>query len=100
MQPQALDLLVFRANRRPSDGRKLKSALSQRLEDVRHGASPRAVETALLMAGEFECAVADVDEFLARTHSDLTDRLAGKLVTPLVSLAVEALTRLILRSPA
>src|SRR5262245_4596777 len=95
MQPEALNLLVFRANRRPSDGRKLKSALLQRLR-----ASPCGVEAALLRAGELECAVADRDESLACLHSDLTDRLAWKLVSPHTPLDVPALTKILACAPA
>src|SRR5262249_55961343 len=88
MQPEALNLLVFRANRRPADGRTLKCALLQRLR-----ASPRDVEAALLLAGEFECAVADRDESLAWQHSDITDRFAEKLVNPGAPLDVAAMTK-------
>src|SRR5262245_25250302 len=100
MPPEALNLLVFRADRRSVDGRKLKSELRRRLEELRHGASLCAVEMALLLAGEFECAVADVDELLARSHSELTDRLAEKLVTPHAPLDVAALTGSLSRCPA
>src|SRR5215831_18519081 len=100
MPPEALNLLVFRADRRPAEGWRLKAELSQRLLALQNASSPGAVEAALLRAGEFECAVADADQELARPHSALTDLLAERLVNPLAPVDIAILMTCMGHCPA
>ena len=54
-----LNLLVFRGDRRRANGKELKAAIIAQLEQLRIPISPRALLDVLLLAGEFECGVAD-----------------------------------------
>ena len=54
-----LNLLVFRGDQRRAAGIELKADLAEQLELLAATISPRASISALLLAGEFECGVAD-----------------------------------------
>jgi hypothetical protein len=92
---EALNLLVFREDRRLVCGRQLKSGLLRQLQTLAHASSLEAVEAALFRAGELECAAADAGGVGARAWMDLTDRLAEKLVAPHSPLDVGALTQVL-----
>jgi hypothetical protein len=71
-----LNLLVFRGGQRRASGQELKAALTAQLERLCSHCSHKAVLDALLLAGELECGVADVDAEAARSCELLTDRIA------------------------
>ena len=75
-----LNLLVFRGDRRRANGKELKAALIARLEQVRSPISPRALLDVLLLAGEFECGVADAYPEAANSCERLTDQIADALL--------------------
>src|SRR5438309_3600992 len=75
-----LNLLVFRGDRRRASGKEMKAALIARLEQLRSPISPRALLGALLLAGEFECGVADACPEAANSCERLTDQVADALV--------------------
>src|SRR5579871_206568 len=75
-----LNLLVFRGDQRRASGKELKAALIARLEQLRAYISPRALLDVLLLAGEFECGVADASPEAASSCERLTDQFAGALV--------------------
>ena len=75
-----LNLLVFRGDRRRANGKELKAALIARLEQARSPLSNRALLGALLLAGEFECGVADANPEAANCCKRLTDQIADALV--------------------
>ena len=76
-----LNLLVFRGDRRRASGKELKAALIARLEQLRSPISPRALLDVLLLAGEFECGVADDYPEAASSCERLTDQVADALLT-------------------
>jgi hypothetical protein len=79
MSAQGLNLLVFRDGRRSVRGSCLKANLARRLDSL-PTTNPSSTEllSALLQAGEFECALADVG--LNTPLPEITDRLAAALV--------------------
>jgi hypothetical protein len=74
-----LNLLVFRGDRRRANGKELKTALIAQLERLRSPISPRALLDVLLLAGEFECGVADAYPEAANSCERLTDQVAHAL---------------------
>ena len=76
-----LNLLVFRGDRRRASGKELKAALIAQLEQLRGHFSHQALLGALLLAGEFECGVADSDPEAARSCELLTNQIADALLT-------------------
>jgi hypothetical protein len=85
MRARALNLLVFREGRRRVSGAELKSSLLRHLKEIEEGferepATDDLIEV-LLRAGELECAVADADGLPLETYTNLTDRLAERLVS-------------------
>jgi hypothetical protein len=82
-----LNLLVFRGDRRRVNGNELKVALIARLERLRSPISPRALLDVLLLAGEFECGVADAYPEAANSCELLTDQIADAVVVTNQSLA-------------
>lgn len=54
-----LNLLVFRDGRRQMSGVALQRALARQITSLQRSYSPREILTALLQAGELECALAD-----------------------------------------
>ena len=75
-----LNLLVFRGDRRRVSGKELKAALIARLEQSRSPISPRALLDVLLLAGEFECGVADAYPEAAICCERLSDQIADALL--------------------
>ncbi|MFL6314399.1 MAG: hypothetical protein ACJ71W_20030 [Terriglobales bacterium] len=75
-----LNLLVFRGDRRRASGKDMKAALIARLEQVRSPLSNRTLVGALLLAGEFECGVADAYPEAAQCCERLTDEIADALL--------------------
>jgi len=75
-----LNLLVFRGDQRHASGQKMKAALTAQLEQLCSHCSHGAMLGALLLAGELECGVADVDGEAACSFERLTDRIADALV--------------------
>jgi hypothetical protein len=75
-----LNLLVFRGDRRRASGKDMKAALIARLEQSRSPLSNRALVGALLLAGEFECGVADAYPEAAQSCERLTDGIADALL--------------------
>jgi hypothetical protein len=75
-----LNLLVFRGGQRRASGQELKAALTAQLERLCSHCSHKPVLDALLLAGEIECGVADVDAEAARSCELLTDRIAEALL--------------------
>jgi len=75
-----LNLLVFRGDRRRVNGKELKAALIAQLEQLRIPISPRALLDVLLLAGEFECGVADAYPEAANCCERLTDQIADALL--------------------
>jgi hypothetical protein len=76
----ALNLLVFRGDQRRVNGQELKSALVSQLERLNRSCSLDALISALLHAGELECAMADANGLSWRSVALLTDRIADALV--------------------
>lgn len=76
-----LNLLVFRGDQRHASGQKMKAALTARLEQMCSHCSHGALLGALLLAGELECGVADVDGEAACSFERLTDRIADALLS-------------------
>jgi hypothetical protein len=79
MNTGALNLLVFREERRCVSGRELQQGLLKDLSEAERVHSQDALLRALLRAGELECCVADLDASPAVLES-ITDRLAEVLV--------------------
>lgn len=75
-----LNLLVFRGDRRQTSGKELKAALTAQLEQLLTHDSQQAILSALLLAGEFECGVADSDPEAGRYCQLVTDQIAGALL--------------------
>ena len=75
-----LNLLVFRGDRRRANGKELKATLIAQLERLRSPISPRALLDVLLLAGEFECGVADAYPEAANSCERLTDQIADALL--------------------
>jgi hypothetical protein len=75
-----LNLLVFREGQLRASGQELKAALTAQLEQVCSYGSHEAILSALLLAGEFECGVADGDGEAAQSCELLTDRIAEALL--------------------
>jgi hypothetical protein len=75
-----LNLLVFREDRRHASGKELKAALTAHLEQGCSHGSRRACLSALLLAGELECGVADSAPEAARSCELLTDQIADALL--------------------
>jgi hypothetical protein len=76
-----LNLLVFRGDRRRASGKDMKAAIIARLEQSRSPLSNGALLGALLLAGEFECGVADAYPEAAQCCERLTDEIADALLT-------------------
>jgi len=76
-----LNLLVFRGDRRRANGKEMKAALIARLEQFRSPISLRAMIDVLLLAGEFECGVADAYPEAANSCERLTDQIAALLIS-------------------
>jgi hypothetical protein len=95
----ALNLLVFREGQRRISGQELQSTLVGQLERLgglgSSAVSSDALVSALLLAGELECGIADADSVMWRSVALLTDRIAdamvgGDLVTDFQALALAA----------
>ena len=75
-----LNLLVFREGRQHANGQQLKAALVGRLQQSDGGYSHDALLGALLLAGELECGLADLDIEAAQSAEPLTDSIAAALL--------------------
>jgi hypothetical protein len=75
-----LNLLVFREGQLRASGQELKAALTAQLEQVCDHGSHEAILSALLLAGEIECGIADGDGEAARCCELLTERIAEALL--------------------
>ena len=75
-----LNLLVFRGDRQRASGKELKAALTAQLEQLRNLGSQRELVRALLLAGEFECGVADTHSEAVGPCERLTDHIAELLL--------------------
>ncbi|MGZ7073950.1 MAG: hypothetical protein ACXVKL_16035, partial [Candidatus Angelobacter sp.] len=75
-----LNLLVFRGDQRHVSGQELKATLTAQLEQLCSHGSQRALLGALLLAGELECGVADLDCEAASSFEFLTDCIADALL--------------------
>ncbi|HEY2170244.1 MAG TPA: hypothetical protein VGJ30_11510 [Candidatus Angelobacter sp.] len=75
-----LNLLVFRGDRRRASGKKLKAAITAHLEQLCGHHSQRTLLSALLLAGELECGMAESDPQVARPCELLTDGIANALL--------------------
>jgi hypothetical protein len=75
-----LNLLVFRGDQRRASGQELKAALTAQIEQLRSHSSKQTLLSALLLAGELECGVADSDPEAARSCERLTDQIADALL--------------------
>lgn len=76
-----LNLLVFRKDQRHASGQELKAALTAQLEQLCGHCSHADLPGALLLAGELECGMADLDGRAARSFEQLTDRIADALLS-------------------
>jgi hypothetical protein len=86
MRAGALNLLVFREDRRRVRGAELKAALLRDLDFLRGPGSLDQITSLLLRAGELECAAADAGSAPtplcpAQPFMNITDRLAEALVS-------------------
>jgi hypothetical protein len=79
MSAQGLNLLVFRDGQRLMSGRAMKTALAQQLRLLQGFFHPAEILSALLRAGEFECALADSGAPTTQVE-EVTDALAEALV--------------------
>lgn len=79
MSVQGLNLLVFRNGRRRVSGSACKAALAEQLLLLRESVSPNQILSALLHAGELECALADLNLPATRIE-EITDALADRLL--------------------
>ncbi|MGZ4878573.1 MAG: hypothetical protein ACXVIO_10290, partial [Candidatus Angelobacter sp.] len=75
-----LNLLVFRGDQRHVSGQELKATLTAQLEQLGGQCSHAAFLGALLLAGELECGVADLDCEAASSFEFLTDCIADALL--------------------
>ncbi|HEY1937509.1 MAG TPA: hypothetical protein VGJ33_06220 [Candidatus Angelobacter sp.] len=75
-----LNLLVFREGRQHANGQQLKAALVGRLQQSDGGYSYDALLGALLLAGELECGLADLDIEAAQPVEPLTDSIVAALL--------------------
>src|SRR5260370_3027419 len=82
MPPAALNLLVFRDDRRRVSGLQLKSALIRQIQNLRRASSADQLINALLRAGELECGVSDAALTSVRASAVLTEHLANALINP------------------
>src|SRR5260370_1093004 len=82
MPPAALNLLVFRDDRRRVSGLQLKSAVIRQIQNLRRASSADHVINALLRAGELECGVSDAALTSVRASAVLTEHLANALINP------------------
>jgi hypothetical protein len=109
MRARAVNLLVFRQDRRCASGVELKLALMRDLEKLRRVNAPRYAGGwddligALLRAGELECAVADAaagssPSFSVQPYMSITDRLAEALVARESALDCRELRRILAAS--
>ncbi|HET6936699.1 MAG TPA: hypothetical protein VFI72_17780 [Candidatus Angelobacter sp.] len=78
MSAGPVNLLVFREDRRRVTGPELKAELGRALTSSGHG---KNTLSALLLAGEMECGVADAAPELLPEWQSLTDQLARAMVT-------------------
>ena len=76
MSKSPLNLWVFRDGKRRVPGEQLRSALSLAITAAHAGSSEEPALSALLRAGELECAVADEDVAAVAPFEQLTDALA------------------------
>src|ERR1700749_1042144 len=86
----ALNLLVFREDRRSVSGEQLRTAVAAQLEQQGGSYSPDFLVNALLLSGELECGIADaqsadatsadVKSAVAKPAEILTEQLASALV--------------------
>ena len=90
-----LNLLVFRSGQRCASGQELKAELTAQMEQLPGHGSQRTLLGALLLAGEFECGVADCDPEAARS-CDVAHRSACRCA---VGWQRTAASTLILKSP-
>lgn len=91
----ALNLLVFREDRRSMSGEQLRSAVAAQLEQQLSGYSPDFLINALLLAGELECGIADAQSSIARAAQLLTEQIADELLRGPSSLQTPVLRNLI-----
>jgi len=99
MRTGALNLLVFREDRRRVSGPDLKRSLRKQLEEMEGMNGAGNALNALLRAGELECAVADAGSSSPQVYEDLTDRLAETLVSGRADLDLRALQQALARAP-
>jgi hypothetical protein len=91
----ALNLLVFREDRRYVSGKQLRTAVAAQLEQQLSGYSPDSSINALLLAGELECGIADAESSIARAAQSLTEQIADALMRGRFSLQPSALKTLV-----
>jgi hypothetical protein len=88
MDDPAWNMYVFRDGRRNVPGQRLVSALAEALDALaRSSARDEQVVTALVAAGELECALADADSPFAAVAGQLTDAVAELLLSPSLDLS-------------
>jgi hypothetical protein len=84
MQARALNLLIFREDRRRVRGRDLKQALIEKISGLGSWRSADMLLATLLRSGELECAVADAAAnapgVSIEAFTEVTDRLAESLM--------------------
>jgi hypothetical protein len=80
MRASALNLLVFREDRRSLRGLELRDSLAHDLELLNASSQEDDLLHALLRAGELECGAADVGSASAEAYMTITDRVAELLV--------------------
>lgn len=91
----ALNLLVFREDRRSVSGEQLRTAVAAQLEQQLGGYSPDFLINALLLAGELECGIADSESSIARAAQVLTEQIADAALSGPSSLWTRVLQNLI-----
>lgn len=79
MSARGLNLLVFRDGRREVSGSAYKTTFARQLQSLRGHAFPNQILSALLQAGELECALADLGVPTTRIEK-ITDALADSLL--------------------
>jgi adenine/guanine phosphoribosyltransferase-like PRPP-binding protein len=77
---RGLNLLVFRDDQRSVSGQNIKAELVEKLERLSECSSRDAWTGALLLAGEFECGLADCNSGFAELIPSVTDGIADALM--------------------
>src|SRR5215471_6372811 len=81
MSVQPLNLLVFRDGKRMVRGNSLQTVLAGHLQSLAHTLQKTEILSTLVLAGEFECALADCCTRFSQIE-EITDALAEALVNP------------------